>query len=57
MANKNAISEIGDGRLVKMEVDYSETVDKAIPEAENKAKVILISFDIFVKFAIMFFNF
>lgn len=27
-----------DGRLVKMEVDYSETVDKKLPEVQEMAK-------------------
>ena len=29
----------GDGRIQKMEVDYSETVDRRIPECEELAKV------------------
>ena len=29
----------GDGRLVKMEVDYSDTVDKKLPECQEMARV------------------
>ncbi len=29
----------GDGKLEKMEVDYSTTVDEKIPECEHLAKV------------------
>lgn len=32
------LSEIGDGRLVKMEADYSSTVDSVLPEAEKLTK-------------------
>lgn len=40
MQREDAIlSEMNDGRLVKMEVDYSSAVDKAIPEAEKLAQV------------------
>ena len=31
-----------DGRLVKMEVDYSNTVDKILPECQEMARVSLI---------------
>ncbi len=33
------LNEIGDGRIVKMEVDYSDRTDKTILESETKAKV------------------
>jgi len=33
------ISNFGDGRLSKMEVDYSADTDKAIVEADKKQKV------------------
>lgn len=32
-------SERADGRIVKMEVDYSATVDQRLPECEKLAKV------------------
>ena len=32
-----------EGKLVKMEVDYSSTVDEKVPECEKLAKVILYS--------------
>lgn len=32
-------SERSDGRIVKMEVDYSSTVDQRLPECEKMAKV------------------
>lgn len=32
-------SERSDGRIVKMEVDYSSTVDERLPECEKMAKV------------------
>lgn len=45
MSKEDAIlSEIGDGRLVKMEVDYSDAVDKAIPEAEKLAQVLFFTY-------------
>ena len=31
--------KMADGKLVKMEVDYSETVDKRLPECQEMAKV------------------
>jgi len=34
-------NEIGDGRVVKMEIDCSDKVDKCIPQAEKLAKVLL----------------
>lgn len=30
---------MSDGRLVKMEVDYSSTVDEVLPESQELAKV------------------
>ncbi|VDP04035.1 unnamed protein product [Soboliphyme baturini] len=38
MSSEPVLSEIGDGRLVKMEVDCSGQVDAAIPKAEALAK-------------------
>lgn len=32
-------SERSDGKIVKMEVDYSSTVDQRLPECEKMAKV------------------
>lgn len=32
-------SERSDGRIVKMEIDYSSTVDQRLPECEKMAKV------------------
>ncbi len=32
-------AERSDGRIVKMEVDYSATVDQRLPECEKIAKV------------------
>lgn len=32
------------GKLVKMEVDYSETVEKKLPEVQEMAKVHFITF-------------
>ena len=32
-------AERSDGKMVKMEVDYSSTVDQRIPECERTAKV------------------
>lgn len=32
-------AERSDGRIVKMEVDYSATVDQRLPECEKMAKV------------------
>lgn len=32
-------SERSDGKIVKMEVDYSSTVDQRVPECEKMAKV------------------
>lgn len=32
-------SERSDGRIVKMEIDYSSTVDQRLPECEKLAKV------------------
>lgn len=34
-------AQFGDGRLVKMEVDYAPQVDEAIPKAEKLLKVFL----------------
>ena len=43
MANVNVPeverSERSDGKIVKMEMDYSSTVDLRIPECEKMAKV------------------
>jgi hypothetical protein len=36
------IGRFGDGRLGKMEVDYTAEVDKQIPEANLKAKVNIV---------------
>jgi hypothetical protein len=36
-----SIGQFGDGRIKKMEVDYTEEVDKQIPEANLKARVCL----------------
>lgn len=33
------IGEMKDGKLIKMEVDYSGQVDEAIPKAHEMAKV------------------
>ena len=35
------IEATADGRIQKMEVDYSSTADEKIPQAENLAKVML----------------
>lgn len=32
-------AERSDGKIVKMEIDYSATVDQRIPECEKMAKV------------------
>ena len=32
-------AERSDGKMVKMEVDYSSTVDQRLPECERMAKV------------------
>lgn len=32
-------SERSDGKIVKMEIDYSSTVDRRLPECEKMAKV------------------
>jgi len=32
-------AQIGDGRLIKMEVDYSKQVDEALPKASAIARV------------------
>lgn len=32
-------SERSDGKIVKMEIDYSSTVDQRLPECEKMAKV------------------
>lgn len=37
---ESVLNEIGDGRIVKMEEDFSKKVDAAIPDARKLAKVI-----------------
>jgi len=36
------------GKLIKMEMDYSETVDKRLPEYQEIAQVIIMSFYQFI---------
>ena len=36
------MTDAGDGKLQKMEVDYSSTVDEKIPECEKLSKVTFI---------------
>jgi hypothetical protein len=38
-----SIGQFGDGRIKKMEVDYTAEVDKQIPEANLKARVSPVS--------------
>lgn len=38
-ANMSDELERSDGKIVKMEVDYSSTVDQRVPECEKMAKV------------------
>lgn len=41
------IGRFGDGRIKKMEVDYTAEVDKQIPEANLKARVCFFSLTLF----------
>ena len=34
------MTEVGDGRIVKMEVDCSSMVDQKLPECQNMSKVV-----------------
>ena len=41
----NMAAETGDGRVQKMEVDYSSTVDEKLPKCEKLAKVKALYFN------------